>query len=199
MEIKNVIQDMRIQATRVNLRFSKIPRFYYWFFGGVLPALFFVNIEYSEHQFVVNASGLLLPFALAVITGVWSIVFASLSVTAILFGIMISLVIKDSEEKKKKQIKEAVIEILTSKDSVADNTDNQIVNYHELKAVMKEVLQKIWKEEKINLNKNATKALTESNRSYQNQQKLIEKMTDDIQSLTANIDQLKEEIKRLKG
>jgi hypothetical protein len=97
---------MQLQASRTNVRFSKIPRFYYWFFGGVLPALFSVVITYNSHYFVVNATGLLWVFTVSIITAVYTIVLASISVCVLLFGIMISLVIKDRNERiEQKQLR----------------------------------------------------------------------------------------------
>ncbi len=159
MRIKDFIQDMQFQAKRVDQRLDKIPRYYYWVFGGFFPAIIFTSIpSLSGSFFTIHATGLTWFFAFSVVTAATTFLFVCCSVLILMFGILLILVIKDNREKIV-GIKKAIVDILTSKGTKTD--PDSVVTSENLRNVMREELEEILKKYGIILDKPTKQAFSE--------------------------------------
>lgn len=178
-------------------KFHKIPQRYFWIFGLVVSAIYIFNINQNNPAFT-HLDQLSQVIIFLIGSFLLSLIFTGIAIVAVGFVILLTI-ITPMINNKIKEAKTIFVDYpkLMREGSFNENTDDIVKSY--LRIVFKEELEIIREALSKEIKTEIKSSTNPANRGFQEQQKLIEKLTMDLQTVTANVKDLKEEIKKLKG
>lgn len=177
----------------VEERFDKIPRTYYWFWGGVVPASIFFLVYYTINPYFITTSGVERAVTTLLLILSLTVVFA-LSTISIIFVAILCIVVLTVLRKRILALKIMFYDYpkMWSEKVSKDNADD-IVSIG-LRIIIREELEEIMKNKDTQANKETKEGISKANEAYQNQQEIIQTQQDQIQDLSKQLKEVKEEI-----